>query len=265
MKELISILMGVFNAEDTLGKAIESIISQTYPNWELIIYDDGSTDKSYEVAVSYVDPRIAIIRSNHNRGLGYALNRCLEKATGSVIARMDADDISLPTRLFTELAYLNTHPDCDVVGTAITMFDNTGDYCTRGVDIAELQREDFIAGSPIAHPTVMMKRSALVDVGGYNETKDTLWVEDVDLWIRLLQKGCKFHVIPEVLLRYRYDYNSVKRQTMQSRINGAVLTIRGRKALGLSLKYDYYAIRTVVIGLIPTPLRYWLQMKRLKR
>ena len=93
----------------------------------------------------------------------------------------------------------------------------------------------------------------------------TLWVEDVDLWIRMLQKGYKFHVIPDVLLRYRYDYNSVRRQTMQSRINGAKLAIHGRKALNLSLKYDYYALRTVAIGLIPAPMRYLLQMKRLKR
>ena len=264
MKELISILMGVFNAEDTLGKAIESIVSQSYSNWELIIYDDGSTDESYEVAISYEDPRISVIRSEVNRGLGYALNRCLEKAKGSIIARMDADDISLSQRLEVELDYLNKHPECDVVGTAITMFDDTGDYCTRGC-ITDPREEDFIAGSPVAHPTVMMKKQALIDVGGYNEGKGTLWVEDVDLWIRMLQKGYKFHVIPDVLLRYRYDYNSVRRQTMQSRINGAKLAIHGRKALNLSLKYDYYALRTVAIGLIPAPMRYLLQMKRLKR
>lgn len=264
MKELISILMGVFNAEDTLGQAIESIINQTYTNWELIIYDDGSTDQSYEVAASYADSRITVIRSNLNRGLGFALNRCLEKATGPIIARMDADDISFPQRLEIELDYLNKHSECDVVGTAITMFDGTGDYYTRD-SITNPQKEDFLAGSPIVHPTVMMKRSALAGVGGYNEAKNTLWVEDKDLWIRMILKGCKFHVIPEVLHRYRYDYSSVKRQTMQSRINGAKLAIRARKALGLPIKYDYYAIRTIVIGFIPAPLRYWLQMKRLKR
>ena len=264
MSELISILMGVFNAEDTLGEAIESIISQTYSDWELVIYDDGSTDKSYEVAISYVDPRISVLRSDVNRGLGYALNRCLEKAKGPIIARMDADDISLPQRLEAELDYLIRHPECDVVGTAITMFDDTGEYCTRCC-ITDPRKEDFIAGSPIAHPTVMMKKQTLIDVYGYNEEKETQWVEDVDLWIRMLQKGYKFHVIPDVLLRYRYDYDSVRTQTMRSRINEAKLTIHGRKALNLSLKYDYYALRTVAIGLIPTPLRYWLQMKRLKR
>lgn len=124
MNDLISILMGFYNAEKTIARAIASIRGQTYENWELICCDDGSTDKSLQIVqeLAVCDDRIKIIRNERNLGLACALNRCFEEAEGDYIARMDADDESLPTRLEKELAVLK-EGEYDLVSTGIIMYD----------------------------------------------------------------------------------------------------------------------------------------------
>ena len=113
-KMMISIIMGIYNCAETLSDAIDSIIAQTYDNWELIMCDDGSTDNTYNIAQEYKErypDKIVLLKNEKNMGLNYTLNKCLEVASGEYIARMDGDDISLPTRFEKEIGFLNEHSD----------------------------------------------------------------------------------------------------------------------------------------------------------
>ena len=110
--------MGIFNCSDTLSEALDSILAQTYQNWELILCDDGSTDDTYRVASEYCGRypgKIVLLQNEKNMGLNHTLNRCLAAATGVYIARMDGDDISLPERLYLEVAFLDAHPEYAIV------------------------------------------------------------------------------------------------------------------------------------------------------
>ena len=127
----ISILMGIYNCEATLNEAIDSILNQTYSNWEFIICDDGSKDNSYNIAKSYekADPiRFKVIKNNENEGLNATLNRCLKIADGEFIARMDGDDLCDPTRFQKEVEILNHHPEYAIVSTYMTTFDGDGEW-----------------------------------------------------------------------------------------------------------------------------------------
>ena len=126
---MISIIMGIYNCASTLNEAIDSIIEQTYPNWEFIICDDGSQDNSYEIAKEYekADPeRFMVIKNSENKGLNATLNRCLKIATGEYVARMDGDDLCDPTRFQKEADFLNRHPEYAIVSTPMIFFDENG-------------------------------------------------------------------------------------------------------------------------------------------
>ena len=262
--DFVSIIMGVYNAEDTLREAIDSIIDQSYHDWELIICDDGSTDNSLTVAKNYTDPRIVVITNDHNMGLGYSLNKCLEKANGKYIARMDADDISMPERLEKQVYFLKHNPEYGVVSSAKTII-GTGGNKFLGQIINEPKPEDFIKRNPVPHAPCMMRRECIEAVGGYSESKETLRVEDIDLWIRLLIIGCKFYVLNEPLYSIRFDYNAIKRQKLKYRWNGAVVRIKGCKELKLPAKYYLLSFRTFFIGLVPASIRYRLHVRQLER
>ena len=188
----ISILMGIYNCASTLNEAIDSIIEQTYPNWEFIICDDGSQDNSYEIAKEYekADPeRFMVIKNSENKGLNATLNRCLKIATGEYVARMDGDDLCDPTRFQKEADFLNRHPEYAIVSTHMTTFDEEGDWgCIRTMEYPQVK--DFPTHVPMfCHAPCMIRRSAFLDVKGYTEDKRLLRVEDYHLWYKFYAKG----------------------------------------------------------------------------
>ena len=127
----VSVIMGIYNCASTLGEAIESIIFQTYEDWELILCDDGSTDGTLKVAHKYKEiypDKIILIQNKKNLGLNATLNHCLKYVTGDYIARMDGDDISLPNRFEVEVNYLDRHQECAIVSCPMIYFDERGDY-----------------------------------------------------------------------------------------------------------------------------------------
>lgn len=130
MQKKVSIIMGIYNCADTLEKAIESILQQTYDDWELIMCDDGSMDSTYEIATRFSRQyeNIITFQNEKNMGLNYTLNECLKKAKGEYIARMDGDDISLPTRLEKEVTFLEQHKEYAIVSTNMVYFDENGDW-----------------------------------------------------------------------------------------------------------------------------------------
>jgi len=207
---LVSVVLSVYNGEKYLLETIESILNQTYNNFEFIIIDDGSTDKSLEIIKSYNDERMVLI-SRENRGLVASLNEGIEKAKGVYIARMDADDISLETRFEEQVAFMEQNPNIGVCGTAIIGFgeDMEERVATYAALNSRLQTE-LLFSSIFAHPTVMMRKEILLKHNLKYE-KESLHAEDFALWVSLAQYT-KFANLKEPLLKYRILQNSITRE-----------------------------------------------------
>lgn len=206
----ISVVMPVFNSERYLVEAIESILNQTFSDFEFLIFDDGSTDRSPEIIREYAerDGRITAVFSPTNRGHVVHLNEGIRRARGQYIARMDSDDVALPNRLEVQERFLTDHPEIGVVGSSTLAIDQDGR--TREVDRRQpspsyLFWRCFFT-NPLSHPTVMYRKDAITSVGGYDETK--MPSEDYELWSRLLPNW-QLANIEEPLLKYRQHTQSV--------------------------------------------------------
>jgi glycosyltransferase involved in cell wall biosynthesis len=203
--------MPVYNADDFVREATESILQQTFTDFEFIIIDDGSTDKSREILEELArrDTRIRLV-SRPNTGYTIALNEALQLARAQYVARMDADDISMPDRFEKQVKYLRTHPDCVLVGSRILTIDPFGSplYEPRHKLVHEAIEAELLAGVgwAIVHPASMMVREQIEAVGGYRAEMEPS--EDLDLFLRLSERG-KIANLPEVLLRYRQHVKSV--------------------------------------------------------
>jgi len=202
---LVSVLMSVYNGEKYLREAIDSILGQTFRNFEFIIIDDGSTDATLKIIQSYNDARIVMI-SRENKGLVVSLNEGIDIARGKYIARQDADDKSKPQRLSKQIKYLDSHPNCTVVGTYIHEIDDHGGDFYRTVlsnDVVDGSLEIALARyNPLAHGSILMRAETVRRIGGYNIE---FWpAEDYELWSRLVIYG-RLAVIPEKLYIYRVN------------------------------------------------------------
>lgn len=216
----ITVLMPVYNAAAYVGQAIESILSQSFHDFEFIIINDGSTDGSEQVILSYSDPRIRYINNDGNKGLIYTLNRGMAMAQGDYIARMDADDISQPQRLEKQLAEFKKDPELVICGSFIKTFGRSESYIDyMAATNAQILSAIFIA-CPFAHPSVMLKKQALLKLDEVYRS-DYKHAEDYDLWSRLVFTGHSKN-IPEFLLHYReHDqqvstvYQDIKYRTVE--------------------------------------------------
>ena len=217
---LISVVMPVFNSERYLAQAIESILDQTFSDFEFLIFDDGSTDGSAEIIESYAvkDPRILAKFSPMNMGYVTHLNDGIVLARGSYLARMDSDDVALPRRLEVQKEFLDRHPGIGVVGSSSIRMDEDGrelGLSKRHAAPSYLFWQSFFT-NPMAHPTVMYRKTIFDSVEGYRESK--IPAEDYDLWTRVL---ASWHLanVEEPLLKYREHNNSVSvlRREMQLR------------------------------------------------
>ena len=205
---MISVIMPVYNQQELVGTAIESILSQTYEDFEFIIIDDGSTDNSLKVIQSYQDARIRVIWGKGNRKLVPALNDGIQSARGKYLARMDSDDISLPMRFEEQIKYMEEHPSVDVCGTYFRTIGLAVDYVQRYPFDNEDIKMAMIFFCPLAHPTVMIRRSTMFEKG-LSYDKEFSYAEDYELWSRMSAVGCNFHNIPRVLLRYRMSESHI--------------------------------------------------------
>lgn len=260
----VSVIMGLYNAADTLAQALESLLDQTLGDWEIVLCDDGSADGTAELARAYRDRdpgRIRLLRNERNLGLGAALNRCLAAAKGAYIARMDADDVSAPERLARQAAYLDCHPGCAIVGCAMVHFDEQGDYRVSRPP-AEPGLRDYLLGTPFCHGTVMVRAEAYRAVGGYRTAPELLRVEDVDLWLRLYEAGFRGRNLREPLYRMRDDRSAAKRRRLRDRVRSTRVRLRGMKRLKAPLWYWPLALRPVLVGLLPGPVYRCLHRRR---
>lgn len=203
----VSVVMAVYNETEYLSTAIKSVLEQTFEDFEFLIVDDGSTDRTPEIIKRYAeqDRRIKHLTNKTNKGLPASLNRGIETANGDYIARMDADDRSLPQRFEQQVEFLETNPNVHVVGCDVRVIGMNGEYFgdrrfPRGKrDPETLQRE----GPGVAHPSVMIRRPSIRKVDGYRTA--FRYAQDLDLWVRMAQEyGPRFlYVLPEQLLEYR--------------------------------------------------------------
>ncbi len=205
MNPSVSVILPVFNAERYIAPAVLSILDQTFRDFELIIINDGSTDQSQAILEKLAagDDRVRLI-SRPNTGYVPALNEAIELSTGEFIARMDADDICLPDRLAKQVAYLRANPDCVLLGTHVAQMDQDGAVIGPMRDIA-FGHETIVhallrRGWPMVHPSVMMRTSAVRQIGGY--VVEFCPNEDHDLFLKLSEIG-QLENLPDVLLRYR--------------------------------------------------------------
>ncbi|MBQ7170770.1 MAG: DUF1919 domain-containing protein [Clostridia bacterium] len=196
----ISVIMPAYNAEKYIGEAIDSILNQTFTDFEFIILDDGSVDHTAELVAGYSDPRIRFLQNERNLGVAETLNRGLQLAAGEYVARMDADDIAMPTRFEKQIAYMEEHPDVAVLGTGIEVFGAKRHTTVFSQSYEEL-KIDLLFACCFAHPTVMM-RTELLRNGGYAYDPSFNRMEDYDLWDRISERY-SIASIPDVLLRYR--------------------------------------------------------------
>lgn len=207
----VSVLMPTYNAEKYLSEAVESILNQTFSDFELIVIDDASKDKTCSILESYHDSRIKILQGPC-RGIAAALNLGLDNAKGEYVARMDADDISLPRRFEKQVKFLDIHPEIGLCSTLAMMFTKDGDYQLFGTKHLEhMGLIDQLYDTVVCHPTVMFRRELFNHYGlRYNESFKV--AEDQELWTRAL-RVTKFYGIQEMLLRYRLHNNNASQIT----------------------------------------------------
>lgn len=254
--EKISVIMGIFNCAGTLPDAVESIINQTYTNWQLVMCDDGSTDETYATAKKYADlypDKIILLKNDRNMKLSYSLNRCLEHATGFYVARMDGDDISAAKRFEKQVAFLKLHPQYSLVGTAMRRFSDKGQadiqFGAKAPDRYTLRNT-----VPFNHATIMTYKSVYDELDGYLVSARTERSQDYDLWFRFYAKGYEGNNLTEPLYFVREDINSIKRRTFRGRIKTYKTTLVGFKMLSYPLRWYIRPTLSLLKGLVPSGL-----------
>ena len=204
----VSVLLPVHNAAAYLREAIDSILAQHFTDFEFLILNDGSTDASEEIIHSYTDPRIRYVKNKTNVGLVATLNRGIEMAQGEYIARMDADDISLPERFTRQVAFLDQHPEVGACGTAFQFFGDST-YVSRNPTDYKQAFTLLSNNSSLGHPTSMIRRAVLMQHGIRYE-EEYQYAADFAFWIRISQVAY-LSSLAEVLLRYRWHADNMSK------------------------------------------------------
>lgn len=239
----VSVIMGIYNCASTLQEALDSLYAQTFQNFEIILCDDGSKDNTYEVALENQrnHPNIVLLRNEHNLGLNATLNKCLAVAKGEYIARMDGDDISLPTRFEKQVKFLDEQPEYAVVSAPMIYFDENGEF-RRGTGKGVVRAKDFVHGSPICHAPCMTRLDVVKSVGGYSVDDRLLRVEDYHLWFKIFAAGHKLYMMNECLYKMRDDRNATARRNWMTRRNECYVKHIGYRMIGLPFYSQIYTI-----------------------
>jgi glycosyltransferase EpsE len=260
----VSVIMGVYNCEKTISKSIDSILRQTFTDWELIICDDCSDDLSYEISLNYQSQypeKIMVLRNDKNQKLSYTLNRCIEVSKGELIARMDADDISFDNRLSVQVSYLDSNKNVGWIGSSVEMMDDNGAWGVRHPILKPTKVEIFL-NNQFIHPTIMFRKSVLNAVGGYTVSKATRRGQDYDLWCKLTSAGYIGENLSDVLLYYREDQDSFSKRKWKYRIDNVIVRKKWYKELKISCKYFWTIYRPLLVGIIPKKLMQKIHRNR---
>jgi len=230
----VTVLMSVYNGEKYLREAVDSILAQTFNDFEFLIVNDGSTDNIAEIIESYNDPRIKIINNEKNIGLTKSLNKGLKLAKGKYIARQDADDISMPDRIIKQVDFLDRNLDIAIVGTNYFRINEKGDIVQeinrkrKDIDI----KINLSKGNQLGHGTLMFRKDCVEKIGFYRETFK--YAQDYDFVLRFSDKY-KLANIPELLYKWRINSHSisVSKKIVQDRYAELALKLfNERKKMG---------------------------------
>lgn len=261
---LISVIMATYNCKlDELKLATDSILTQSFSDIEFIICDDGSDNGTFEELslIAKKDERILLLRHERNLKSGAARNTCLSYATGKYIAIMDSDDYSSPDRLMAQKDFLDKNPTFSFVGTRGSYFENSVDE-KNGYYwfVKRPSKSDFLSTLPFVHASLMFRREVLLEVGGYSNKSLFVRSEDYELIMRLYGKNMYGANLDVPLYQIRQNTRTYDRRKYQFRINEAIVKFRGFKKMGLMPKGLVYAIKPLIVGLIP--IRVLNSMKR---
>ena len=256
----VSVIMGIYNCAATLQEALDSLYAQTFQDFEIILCDDGSKDDTYEIALANqrCHKNIVLLRNERNLGLNKTLNNCLAVAKGEYIARMDGDDISLPTRFEREVDFLDSHPEFAIVSTPMIYFDENGEFRRGSVRNHYPNKYDFISGTPFCHAPCMVRVEAYNRVGGYSEDERLLRVEDYNLWFKMYAAGYRGHILDEHLYKMRDDNNAHRRRTWKNRCNEVYCKYTGYRMIGIPWYYWICAIKSIAVYLLPSGIYKYL-------
>lgn len=252
---MISIIMACYNEEKNVSKAIESILGQTFSDFEFIICNDGSTDGTLEILKEYEkkDSRIKIINNEKNLRLSASLNKCIESSKGIYIARMDADDISSPNRLLFQKQFLDENKQYGFCSSNIEIFNEQGVYGKR-ICIERPEKNDFLRTSPFVHPATMFRKSTLSAVNLY--TTDSIGrAEDYELFAKMYAKGIKGYNIQQFLLKYYEGENSWKKRTLKAALQEVHVRKRIFLMLNLYPRGLFYQYKPLFVKLTPAIIR----------
>lgn len=252
-KYRITVIMGIYNCAPTLAEALDSLLDQTYQGFKVVMCDDGSSDKTLEVAGQYVDRypgKFILIRNERNMGLNFTLNRCLEYADTEYVARMDGDDLSLPERFAEEIGFLDSNVGFHIVSTPMIYFDDNGEF-RRGSGGYEVVKKDFLKGAPFCHAPCMVRTEAYRNVGGYTVSRELLGVEDYHLWFKMYAAGYRGVMLDRPLYMMRDDRNAASRRTFGRYLRVARVMWRGFPMIGLPAWNRLYALRPIITACLP--------------
>lgn len=251
---LVSIVMAVYNGEKFLKDALDSVLSQTYSNIEIIIVNDGSIDGTMEILNAIDDNRLKVIHLEKNQGAANALNIGITHAMGTWIAIQDADDISYPTRIEEQVKYVLENPQLVGIGTLIECIPGGSEVTESILEHMSNYKNSFITrediktkifwGSPLTHSSVMFSKGVYLEVGGYST--DFKIAYDYDLWLKLLVRG-EMENIPKVLLKYRIHKQSLSNKDSIATVN-EIQIVSSRAIYRLLKNDDAYKPKVIVIG-----------------
>ena len=257
-KYRISVLMGIYNCAPTLQEALDSLYAQTYQNFKIILCDDGSNDNTLKIAEenARLHDNVMVIKNTQNMGLNYTLNHCLKYADTEFCARMDGDDTCAPTRLETEINFLDEHPEYAIVSVCMNHFDEGGIFRT-GHSCGEPKPTDYPKGVPFNHAPCMVRTEAYKAVGGYTVSEKLKRQEDYELWIKMYVKGFRGYMINQPLYNMRDDRNAFARRNWISRRNEAYVKYLACRRLRLPLTSYIYCLKPIILYCLPQ----WLYKK----
>lgn len=273
----ISVLMGIYNENrNRAALAIDSVLKQTFADFEFLICDDGSDPAFYRWLRQYCrkDKRIRLMRQKENKGLAAALNRCFRCASGKLIARMDADDISVCTRFEKQAAFLHRHKEYALAGSNVYLIAGSVVWGERRLEEAP-GKHSFLYTSPFIHPAVMIRREAMETLLGYREQPRYLRVEDYDFFMRMYAAGYRGYNVQEPLLYYRQEifvrsYKALHRNRLPAyvkrkyryRVNECLVRLQGFRELGILGGNLRYVAKPLAVGLLPDGVARKIHIKK---
>jgi glycosyltransferase involved in cell wall biosynthesis/SAM-dependent methyltransferase len=248
---LVSIIMPIYNAEKFLKPAIDSCLNQSYQNLEIIVVDDGSTDKTAEICKEYTDHKFFhYVKNETNQGLIFSLNKAVSLSHGQFIARMDQDDIALPYKIQKQVQYMMEHPEVEALGTDVVLMADSDEMLGKP---RQLLTNDsaiewaIISTCPLHHPTVIFNRTLLSEKKFSEElyAKDQHYAEDLGLWSKILLQNKKIQVLKEPLLLYRKHSHSMSTIYKTPQLNGSIDIARNYALQKWGIKIGEHFLKSI--------------------